>query len=624
MRSYDLSGRKVRLVFPRSLRGSARIVALYGAAGVAYFPIAHAALRFLGGDAPGLTYLDTLTDVGFVGVTALLLRGMIDKQRLQMRRVNERLEASLAASTDDLRREVAERARAEAALRDSEQRFHDITEVASDWVWEMGPDLRFTYASTRFTDVTGIPAAELTGRPAAELFDSALSAQGALHGNWLMAQRPFREVTVILRTRGGGSRQLTLSGRPVFDSAGAFCGYRGTGSDVTEQRSMEISAQRLRHSQELILNSLGEGVFGLDRDGRVTFANPAAQDMLGWAAVELIGRIGQEILQPNPSVGLGPSALGERSRRRVAARFRRKDGSSLPVDYVWTAVVENGQTSGAVVAFRDVTEQQRAEAELIAAKERAEAATRTKSEFLAHMSHELRTPLNSIMGFADVMLGEYFGPVGNERYRDYVADIRRSGEHLLGLISDVVDLARIEAGKLVLDEKPTDMAALVEEAMTMIRPLASQSGCSLLNNVPGNLPKVMVDPRRIKQLLLNLLTNAVTFTPKDGRVAVLAEVEADGALILRVSDTGLGIPAEELPKVTQVFIQGNNAVAREKGGAGLGLPLAKQLIELHGGRMQIDSEPSKGTTVTLRLPPGRLISGGPLADQPAAVEYVGD
>jgi len=247
-----------------------------------------------------------------------------------------------------------------------------------------------------------------------------------------------------------------------------------------------------------------------------------------------------------------------------------------------------------------------AAAELVAAKERAEASTRAKSNFLAHISHQLRTPLNNIVGFADVMRNEYFGPIGNERYRDYVGDIGHSAAHLSDLIEDLVDLARIEAGKLELEEKPSDISLLAEEALSMVRAQATQNGCSLQNNVPGNLPPVQLDPRRFKQVLLNLLSNAVKFTPASGRIAIMAEMEPDGGLLVKVSDTGEGMNDETLDLVTRSFDPGSVSVRSEKAGAGLGLPLARQLMELHGGALSVASEPRQGTVVSLRIPPGRI------------------
>ena len=581
-----------------------RILGGFGAVSLVYFTAVDLFVELGLGNVPGREYISVGLDVGFVAVSMLVLRGVLDKHYRRLRRVNEALEARYNNRTAELKAEIAERAHTEEILKASEQRFRDIAEAASDWLWETGPDFRFRYVSKRFTDLSGLAPDLLLGKTPAELLVPSDSSQPELMSGPMAERCAFHDVGAVL-TLKAEKRWLLLSGKPVSDATGQFAGYRGTGSDITERRGQDKASAELRHRHELILHSLGEGVFGLDREGHFTFVNPAAQALLGWQAAELIEKPALAMLAPDPDGALDMEAASA-SRRFRAGAFRRKDGSPLPVEYVLTPVIEGGEVSGAVVAFRDVTEQKRAAAELVSAKERAEASTRAKSNFLAHISHQLRTPLNSIVGFADVMQNEYFGPIGNDRYRGYVSDIGHSADHLGELIEDLVDLARIEAGRLELEEKPSDIAALADEALAMVRPQAQQGGCGLQNNVPGNLPPVQLDPTRFKQVLLNLLSNAVKFTPVNGRIAVMAEMGPDGGLLVRVSDTGSGMTDELQEQVTRAFSGDSGGVRAEKTGAGLGLPLAKQLMELHGGGLSIASQPGQGTVVDLRLPPSRI------------------
>ncbi|OIR00811.1 cell-division control histidine kinase PdhS [mine drainage metagenome] len=588
----------------RFRRGFSRILSSYGAVSLAFFLGLGLVADGYFPDVPEWHLFRTLLELVFVVASVAVLRHLINRRYHRLRRVNEGLEARLVRQTEALRAELEQRTRTEAMLRQSEQRFRDLAESASQWLWESGPDQRLRTVSRRFDDATGLDGGVLL-EAGPEALDLGGEAEGGTLRTLLDRQQPFQDVPVRFAHQGE-RRQFLLSGRPLFDAAGHFAGYRGTGEDVTERHLRERAAEQLRHRHELILNGLGEGVFGLDGEGRFTFLNPAALQLLGWSGAELAEKFAAIILAPDPADGFSEAA-GQAGGPRHNVRFRRKDGSWLPVDYVWTAILENGEVNGAVVAFRDITAQLQAERELIAAKERAEEATRAKSAFLAHISHQLRTPLNSIVGFADVMKNEYFGPIGNDRYKGYVDDIGLSAAHLSEVIEDLVDLARIEAGKLVLHEQQADIAALVEDALAMVRPLAGQGGCSLLNNVPGNLPPVLLDPLRFKQVLLNLLSNAVKFTPEGGRVAVMAEMEPDGGLLLQVSDTGIGIGEEDLEKVTQMFVRGDDSLSN-KPGAGLGLPLAKQLMELHGGGLTLASQPQHGTVASLRLPPGRIAS----------------
>ncbi|WP_296718051.1 ATP-binding protein [Tistrella sp.] len=257
-------------------------------------------------------------------------------------------------------------------------------------------------------------------------------------------------------------------------------------------------------------------------------------------------------------------------------------------------------------------ERRRAEAALMEAKETAELANRAKSEFLANMSHELRTPLNAVIGFSEMIALETLGPVGNPRYLEYAHDITESGGHLLAVISDILDMSKIEAGRLDLDERPVDLRAMASRARGMVQARADAGGITLETELPPGLPPVLVDERRMKQVLLNLLSNAVKFTEPGGRVTLAAVPGRDGGMDITVTDTGIGIAPEDLPKVLTPFGQIESALSRRFEGTGLGLPLSKAIVELHGGRLLLDSRPGQGTTVTVHLPAARVVGRGGL------------
>ena len=241
------------------------------------------------------------------------------------------------------------------------------------------------------------------------------------------------------------------------------------------------------------------------------------------------------------------------------------------------------------------------------ALERASAASEAKSAFLAAMSHELRTPLNAVIGFSELMLSEALGPVGNPKYRDYIGDIRKSGSHLLSLINDILDLSRLEAGRASLVEGRTSLSAIATQAIQMVQPQAQSGNVTLVMTCDLYLLDVWVDQRRIKQVLLNLLSNAVKFTPEGGRVALKLSQSTQGTKIA-IADTGIGIAATDIPRALEAFGQVDNRLARRFEGTGLGLPLAKQLVELHGGTFQLESEVNVGTTVTIVLPREKILA----------------
>ncbi|MEE9210968.1 MAG: HAMP domain-containing sensor histidine kinase, partial [Kiloniellales bacterium] len=262
-----------------------------------------------------------------------------------------------------------------------------------------------------------------------------------------------------------------------------------------------------------------------------------------------------------------------------------------------------------VAISTDISELKIREIELRDSKEQAELANRSKSEFLANMSHELRTPLNAVIGFSEMMQRETFGPLGDDQYKQYAKDIFDSGTHLLSLISDILDLSKIEAGELELKEEAVDVAQAVGACRRIIEGRTKEAGLTLATRLSGNLPKLFADERAVKQIVLNLLSNAIKFTPAGGRVTVHAGVDEDGCFVLSVSDTGIGIGPDDIPKVLTPFSQVDGSATRGQEGSGLGLPLVKSLVESHGGTIELESELGDGTIATVRFPAERVLSG---------------
>ena len=354
-------------------------------------------------------------------------------------------------------------------------------------------------------------------------------------------------------------------------------------------------------------------------DGRIRFASPAAQTMLGRAPETLVGLAPAVLVHPDDLKTMQAAFVEASYFGRAAAaevRVKRGDGS-----YLWTemrcrpASPAKGETADIVAVTRDISERKAHERALIDARDQAEGANRAKSRFLANMSHELRTPLNAIIGFSEVMTHEMFGPVGSPRYLDYARVINESGGHLLELINGILDMSKIEAGKFELSEEIFDLDEVAAQAVRFIKLQADRKGVVLKTAIAANARSIFADKRAVRQMLVNLVTNGVKFTPRGGEVKLSALRDGD-CIVIGVSDTGVGIGPDDLKRLGQPFEQVEGELVRSQEGTGLGLALVKALATLHGGELGIASTLGEGTVVTIRLPFAPVnASGEPVQQQ---------
>ncbi|MBP1908653.1 response regulator [Methanolobus bombayensis] len=369
--------------------------------------------------------------------------------------------------------------------------------------------------------------------------------------------------------------------------------------DITERKEIERLEHENQERMSLIIDNINCGVFLIDaHTHEIVDVNTTALELVGRKKEDLKGRVCHNFICPTEK-GNCPISNLHQSLDRSERMLIRSDGTEIPI-LKSVEVVNFGGHELFIESFIDITHMKNAEKELMDAKVHAEAANRTKSEFLATMSHELRTPLNSVIGFSDLLLDGSFGELNEKQYK-FMDNISHSGKHLLNLINDILDISKIEAGKMELFYEIFDFSDLVADLNLMMKPLSSKKGILLeFNMVPRSI-FINADRGKLKQIMYNLIGNAIKFTPDGGEVNIDISMK-DQILLIGIHDNGIGIPKEDQNKLFQPFVQLDSASNRKFEGTGLGLALVKNLLELHGGTIEVDSEQGKGSTFYLKVP----------------------
>ena len=389
-------------------------------------------------------------------------------------------------------------------------------------------------------------------------------------------------------------------------------GVGSSGSGDERQKTFESA---LRHAKAEvgevrdILDAAADGVVVLDQDAHVQSVNRGAEKLFGYQSSELTGLPFTSLFAPESLRDVEESLGGARKPRNESPRRgrdligRRREGGLIPL-FMTLSRIDDGDKLCAI--FRDMTFWKKTEGELLNAKRQAEKASSAKSDFLAKISHEIRTPLNAIIGFSEVMMQERFGPIGNERYRQYLKDIHTSGGHLVSLLNDLLDLSKIEAGKLELNFSSIDLNELTQQSVALMQPQANRERIIIRTSLGPTLPAVTADARSVRQILLNLLSNSIKFTGVGGQVIVSTARSDDGEVVLRVRDTGVGMSEQDIAVAMEPFRQLATSARWGSGGTGLGLPLTKALAEANRASFKIRSAVNTGTLVEVAFPGGRM------------------
>ena len=649
------------------------------------------------------------------------MRDTVQQRDADLRQFNETLQNRVEERTAELKEEIQERTQAEESLRLSEQRFRDIAESMSDWIWEVDADGVYTSSSANGTVILGYEVEEIIGKTPFDFMDSEEAQKiRPVFEEFSKQRQPISNVENWNRTKDGRLVCLLTNGIPIYDEQGEYVGYRGVDADITERKqyeeamqrseakfrtlfesssdavmmldengffdcndatlrmficadkgefcsnhpgdlspakqpcgtdsmtlaneqiatamkkgsnrfewmhrrtdgndfpaevllnSMEIGGKKVLQAvvrdityrkraeeelreinafQEKLLSTAATAIFTVDADKCITSANSEFCDVTGFSEDEVVGQH-CDILQGQPC--LERCGLYDPDRKepifKKQCTVRSKDGRQLNVlknaDWIHD---ESGKVTGGIESFVDVTE-------LVEAKEAAEAASRAKSEFLATMSHEIRTPMNGVIGTLELLRSTSL----DTKQLRYAQIARSSANALLGLINNILDFSKIEAGKMTLDVQGFDLEALVEDVIGMFSQQAGEKKIELINHMYSDVPLLLRgDPDRIRQILMNLLGNAIKFTDKgEVLLQVKAEEETDEYIVVRISirDTGIGISQDKIDLLFELFTQADSSTTRKYGGSGLGLAICKHLVEMMGGKIGVESKPEKGST----------------------------
>lgn len=495
----------------------------------------------------------------------------------------------------------------ERELAESEERYALASHEVGIWDWNL--ETEEVYLSPAFRRMLGINIADgnrTTSEQIRELYhpDDFTAHKEKLDAHLKNPERPYESVHRF-RNSDGSYRWYRAVGHATTPTKEKPLRIIGMLADIDDEKRT-TEALRLSEARiSTLLDNSPSSIYFKDADLRLVIANRKYLEMYGLDSDASFGKTSVELFGDDPGQAFIEHDKEVLNKGVLIAREETLHGHDL-LTIKFPISDSDGTLAGVGGIEIDITERKEVERAYKDARDDAEAANRAKSAFLANMSHELRTPLNSIIGFSDSLLSGTLGHLENEKHREYIGIISSAGNYLLELINDILDLSRIESGHLELDETTFGVQSVIASAITFSQDRHSEKTLNLHNLTSDTLPQVRADQRQLRQVMINLITNAIKFTPSDGQITINCSLTSNGGLEISVVDTGMGISSEDLERVKEPFIQVADSMTRQHEGTGLGLAIIRTIAELHDAEFRLESAIGEGTTATFALPPDRV------------------
>lgn len=531
------------------------------------------------------------------------------RQSLRLSSVNQALEQK----NMELQSEVLERERLNKVLAVSEKDNRAIIDSVSDAIFELDIGGNILFLSAAWKNITGFDVDRFKDQ---NLFSMLYPDDQEKQRNdfqlLIKGQKQSYRSFTRLRISDGTFRAVELAMSMIRQNDNKELRVVGTITDVEERRRAERALAEAEKKYRAIVENAAGGIYQLTPEGMYLSANPAMSRILGYASPEELLRLvknanGLVYFDVEEREGFVKTLIAQGQVFGYETQVLTKDGSKIWVrENIRVVKDEQNNVLFFEGSMEDITKRKEADIALMEAKVQSDIASRAKTEFIANMSHELRTPLNAIIGFSDVMKNEVMGPLGQDIYKEYVEDINKSGQGLLKIINEILDISKIESGKRELSEREFSLHDTLKSCLELYTSRSREKDLVLIDEAT-DMPHIIGEELSIKQVIGNIYSNAIKYTPSGGRITLFTNFDSDGTFRLSITDTGVGMSTAEIKKALSPFGQIDNALDREGAGTGLGLPLSLALMKIHGGSIEVLSEKHIGTTVTLVFPPERVV-----------------